>query len=63
METLSTWLTPTTMEEEYHISRSTQAKYRMDRKIPFYKIGGKYIKYKREEIDGWIESNKVEVAS
>ena len=61
METLTTWLTPTTMEEEYHMSRSTQSKYRMDRKIPFYKIG-KYIKYKRTEIDAWIELNKVEVA-
>lgn len=63
METLNPWLTPATLEEELKISRSTQAKYRMDRKIPFYKIGGKYIKYKRKEIYDWIESNKVEVVA
>lgn len=55
------WLTPNGLYNEYGFSKSTQAKYRMDRKIPFSKIG-KYIRYKRSDIESWLESNKVEVA-
>ena len=55
------WLMPSELEEEYGFSRSTQAKYRMARKIPFSKIG-KYIRYKRSEIHKWLEDNSVAVA-
>ena len=55
------WLTPDELFEEYKISKSTQGKFRMDRKIPFSKIG-KYIRYSRTEINKWLESHKVEVA-
>jgi len=55
------WLTPDELFEEFQISKSTQAKFRMDRKIPFSKIG-KYIRYSRTEINKWLESHKVEVA-
>ena len=55
------WLTPSGLEEEYGFSKSTQAKYRMMRKIPFSKIG-KFIRYSRSEIDRWLSDNKVEVA-
>ena len=55
------WLTPKELESEYGFSKSTQSKYRMNRKIPFSKIG-KYIRYNRNEINQWLESNKVEVA-
>ncbi|HIQ28341.1 MAG TPA: DNA-binding protein [Sulfurovum sp.] len=54
------WLTPTELQEEYGFSKSTQSKYRMERKIPFSKIG-KYIRYNRDQINQWLESNKVEV--
>ena len=52
------WLSPTELEDEFGFSRSTQAKYRMDRKIPFVKLG-KYIRYDRFEIDAWLENAKV----
>ncbi len=55
------WLMPSELEEEFGFSRSTQAKYRMSRKIPFSKIG-KYIRYKRSEIHKWLEDNSVAVA-
>ncbi len=52
------WLSPTELEDEFGFSKSTQAKYRMDRKIPFSKLG-KYIRYDRNEIDVWLEEAKV----
>jgi len=55
------WLTPKELQSEYGFSISTQAKYRMDRKIPFSKIG-KYIRYSRVDINEWLDSNRVEVA-
>ena len=54
------WLNPTELEEEFGFSKSNQAKYRMDRKIPFSKLG-KYIRYDRIEIKRWLEDNKMEV--
>lgn len=55
------WLTIREFEEEYCMSASAQAKYRMARKIPFSKIG-RYIRYNREDIDSWLKAHKVEVA-
>ena len=46
--------------EKYGIGISNQAKMRMKREIPFCKIN-RYIRYSTNEIDAWIESNKVEV--
>lgn len=63
METLSKrWLTPDELEAEYGFSKSTQSKMRMSIskfKIPFCKIGSKYIRYDRIEIDQWMEKYKV----
>lgn len=63
METISKrWLTPNELEAEYGFSKSTQAKMRMSVskcKIPFCKIGGKYIRYDKFEIDKWLELHKV----
>lgn len=56
------YLTPDELEEEYKISKSTQSKYRMARKIPFIKLGGRYIRYSREQINKWLDSHSVEVA-
>ena len=52
------WLTPKELEEEFGISKSTQAKYRMNNKIPYSKIG-KYIRYDRNDIDSWLENHKI----
>lgn len=56
------WLSPNDLEAEYGFSKSTQAKMRMassNSKIPYHKIGSKYIRYSREDIDVWIENHKV----
>lgn len=55
----SKWLTPESLEGEYGFKESTMAKYRMDGRIKFYKIGSKFIRYKRDEIDAWIEQHEV----
>ncbi len=55
------WLDTKELQSEYGFSISTQAKYRMNRKIPFSKIG-KYIRYSRAEINEWLKNNHVEVA-
>jgi predicted DNA-binding transcriptional regulator AlpA len=57
------WLSPQGVSRVYGFSTSTLAKWRMDNKnLPFSKMG-KYIRYKRSDIEAFIESNKVEVAS
>ena len=57
--TQNEWLTPDDLFEEFGIAKSTQAKYRMNRKIPFSKIGSKYIKYNRTEINEWLHNHKI----
>lgn len=52
------WLTPKELFTEFEFSIDNQAKMRMDRKIPFNKIG-KYIRYDRIELNKWLESHAV----
>ncbi|MBU1669329.1 helix-turn-helix domain-containing protein [bacterium] len=54
------WLTPNDLANEYGFSKSNQDKLRMNRKIPFCKIG-RYVRYDRLEIDKWIEDNRVDM--
>lgn len=53
------WFSPDEFFEEFGISKSTQAKYRMKKKIPYSKIGSRYIRYDRSKIDAWLESHEV----
>jgi len=56
------WINPVKFEEKYCISQSTKSKMRMKNakiKIPFAKLGSKFIFYDSLEIDAWIERNKV----
>lgn len=55
---LKRWLSPYDFEKEYGIKQSTQAKMRMNKIIPFSKIG-KFIRYDRYEIDKWLENHRV----
>ena len=56
------WLNPLCVEKEYSISKSTLAKWRMNNKyLPYSKVG-KYIKYKRSDIEAFLNNNIVEVA-
>jgi predicted DNA-binding transcriptional regulator AlpA len=57
------WLTPSELEAEYGFSKSWQSKARMSStncSIPFVKIGGKFIRYDRLQIDKWLEQHKVQ---
>jgi len=56
-------VTPDELFELYKFSKSSQAKMRMKREIPFIKIGGRYVRYEIEAIEAWIKSNRVEVVS
>lgn len=51
------WLTPDEVEKEFNISKSTQAKWRMQKKIPFSKVG-KFVLYDLHEINNWLEMSK-----
>ena len=53
------WLTPEDIENEFKISRSTQAKLRMNKKIPYSKIGGKIVRYSRDKINDWLAAAEV----
>ena len=63
MEQLSRWLSTTDMEQPqpigYSIPKQTQAKMRMQRRIPYSKIGSKTIRYDRKQIDKWLEDHAV----
>ncbi len=59
MESPKEWLTPDEFAEEFSISKSTQAKYRMAKKIPFSKVGTRYIRYSRAAINKWLEDQQV----
>ncbi len=50
------WLSPDEFYEEFGISKSTQAKYRMNNKLPYTKFGG-FVKYDREKIDELFEEH------
>jgi hypothetical protein len=52
------WLDQDDLFEEYGITKSTQAKMRMSRTLPYHKIG-KYVRYKRRDIDKMFDDAKV----
>ena len=52
------WLDPRELADEFHISTSTQAKMRMAKTLPYHKIG-KYVRYKRADINQWFDDAKV----
>lgn len=54
------WITPKELKELHGFGLSTQAKLRMDNKIAYYRIGN-FIKYDINEIDLWIEANKIDI--
>jgi hypothetical protein len=52
------WLNPEQLYHKFNIAMPTQARYRIEKKIPYHKIGSK-IFYKLSEIDKWIDNAKV----
>ena len=62
MEEQKEWLTPKMVQDQYQMSASTLAKWRMARiNLKFSKIG-KYIKYRRSDIEEFLRKHAVEVA-
>ena len=56
------WLNPRELYTEFGFSISTTSKWRMRHiNLPFSKMG-KFIRYRRSDIEAFLESNKVEVA-
>lgn len=56
------WLTPQELYEQYGFSKSWQSKARMASSgstLPYHKVGGKFIRYKRSEIEAWMDEHKV----
>lgn len=57
------WLNPKEVHNNYGFSVSTLAKWRMDNlNLPYSKMG-KYIKYKRSDVEAFLNSNIQAVAS
>ena len=59
------WLSPVdvakpTSEGGFGIAQSTQAKLRMNKEIPFSKIGKKLVRYDRLRLDAWLEQLAVD---
>jgi predicted DNA-binding transcriptional regulator AlpA len=59
MENLNEWLSPDELENEFGIKKSTQAKLRMKRAIPYSKIGTKIVRYSRSKINDWLYDAEV----
>jgi hypothetical protein len=57
-QTQKEWLTPDELEAEFGILRSTQAKMRMAKTLPYHKIG-KYVRYHRPDINEMFMDAKV----
>ena len=51
------WMSIGELEDVTRMKRDTQAKYRKNKNIPFYKIGSR-IFYKASEINEWLLSHK-----
>ena len=58
---MARWISPEEFCKEYGISTSTQAKWRMERKIPYSKIG-RFVRYNRDLIDEWLLAHQIDVA-
>lgn len=57
------WLSPDDLVAEYGFSKSWQAKARMQSNpssLPFNRIGSKFVKYDRYQIDKWLEAHQVQ---
>ena len=55
------WINPSETSQEFGFSISTLAKWRMSNKnLPFSKVG-KYIKYRRADVEAFLNSNLIDV--
>ena len=60
---LNYWLTPLQLDREFHISLSLQKQFISSSSmlnLPYQKIGGKFVCYKRDKIIAWLKKNKIQ---
>lgn len=57
------WINSTETSKRYGFSKSTLAKWRMNKKNLAFAKCGNYVKYKVSDIEAFLESSIVEVAS
>ena len=58
LKTQKQWLNADELEAEFGILKSTQAKMRMAKTLPYHKIG-KYVRYSRQDINKMFTDAKV----
>ena len=56
------WLTPKDLELEFGILRQTQAKLRVEGRLPYSKLGTKIVRYDRLKINELFEDNAVVIS-
>lgn len=59
MDTTTELLTPDDVERDYKIAKNTQKAYRSRRLIPFIQVGPRMPRYRRADLEAWIESRAV----
>ena len=57
------WLSPKEVSNDYGMSISSLAKFRMQKKYLKFSKVGKYIKYKRSDIIEFLEAHTIETVS
>jgi len=57
--TANIWLSPEDLEKEFGIKKSTQAKLRMKKIMPYSKIGTKIVRYNRNDINQWLTDARI----
>ncbi len=58
MAELKDWISPKEMAAEFGITITTQNRLRMQKKIPYSKIG-RTVKYSRSKINTWFEDHTI----
>lgn len=59
MNNLKRWLSPSELAAEFGFKLSTQQDLRKRKKIPYSKVGNKFIFYDRVLIDKWLASHAI----
>jgi len=57
------WINPNEVHNDYGFSISTLAKWRMENKYLSFSKVGKYIKYKRSDIETFLNSNVIDAVA
>ncbi len=64
MTCVNDWMTTKMVAKQieeggYEIAEQTQSKWRIYKNFPYYKVG-KFVRYKRSELDAYFEAHKIQ---